>query len=65
MAGSAAVVSTAVIYGALSLLMLFGIVLLTTLMFSGRLTAASTVRAPVWVTGLVWILAGWLAFRTQ
>jgi Protein of unknown function (DUF2955) len=52
-AGSAAVVSTAVIYAAPSLLMLFGIVLLTALMFASRLTAASAVRAPVWVTGII------------
>jgi hypothetical protein len=53
LAGLAAVVCTAVVYAAPSLVMLFGMVLLTALMFASRLTSAAPARTTVWITGLV------------
>jgi hypothetical protein len=52
-AGLAAVLGSAVIYAAPSLMMLFLVVLLIALLFADRLTAAPLTRAPVWITALI------------
>ena len=52
-AGLTAVLATAMIYAATSLLMLFAVVLLAALLLAGRLIFAPPARAPVWITALV------------
>jgi hypothetical protein len=52
-AGLAAVLATALIYAAPSLLMLFAVVLLAALLLASRVNAAPPARAPVWITALV------------
>jgi hypothetical protein len=56
-AGLAAVLGTAVIYEAPSILMLFLVVLLIALLFADKLTAATLTRAPVWIMALVSTIA--------
>jgi hypothetical protein len=53
LAALTAALSAAVIYAAPSLLMLFCVVLLAGLLLSNKVTAAPSVRTPVWITALV------------